>query len=296
MENCPKAPDDIIWVHDYQLMLLPGLLREHLPESRIGFFLHIPFPAYELFRNLTSRKEILHGLLGSDLIGFHTFDYMRHFLNSAYRIMGVDTKLNEISYDNRVVYADTFPMGIAFDKYHNASRMPDVMKYIDEYQSFYGNQKIILSVDRLDYTKGILHRLAAFDKLLEQHPEYKGKVSLLAIVVPSRDTVAQYKELKIRIDEKIGNINGKYSDMNWVPIFYLYRGLPFEQLSALYYLSDIALVTPLRDGMNLVAKEYVAAKKDKTGVLILSEMAGAAIELTDAIIIIPTALTRLRTL
>jgi len=283
-------PDDIIWVHDYQLMLLPGLLRENLPESKIGFFLHIPFPAYELFRNLTSRKEILHGLLGADLIGFHTFDYMRHFLNSAYRIMGVDTKQNEISYDNRVVYTDTFPMGIAFDKYHNAFRTPDVIKYIDEYQKFYGNQKIILSVDRLDYTKGILHRLSAFDMLLDQHPEYKGKVSLLAIVVPSRDTVAQYKELKNRIDEKIGYINGKYSDMNWVPIFYLYRGLPFEPLSALYHLSDIALVTPLRDGMNLVAKEYAAAKNDKPGVLILSEMAGAAIELTDAIIINPNSI------
>lgn len=279
--------NDIIWVHDYHLMLLPGMIRKELPDARIGFFLHIPFPSYELFRSLTHRQDLLEGMLGSDLIGFHTYDYMRHFLSTVYRIMGLESYLNTISYQGREISVDSFPMGIDYNKYNHASELPQVQEYIQQYKTLYGNRKLILSVDRLDYSKGILHRLRAFTKLLDENPEVHGTISLILIVVPSRSQLEQYHKLKVKIDEMIGAINGTYSQMGWIPVHYLYQSLNFDQLTALYYIADIALVTPLRDGMNLVAKEYVAAKKDQPGVLILSEMAGASLELPQALIINP---------
>jgi len=278
---------DILWVHDYHLLILPGMIREKWKNASIGFFLHIPFPSYELFRFLPERKEILRGLLGADLIGFHTYDYMRHFQSTVYRILGYEFKLNEMIIDSRVVRIDSFPMGIKFEKFYHSSENEKVISYIKEFRSTYGNQKFILSVDRLDYSKGILNRLEAFELFLEQDPEYRGQISLLIIVVPSRTNVEQYRKLKNRIDQLIGKINGKYSTIDWVPIFYFFRSFDFEQLCAIYYISEIALVTPLRDGMNLIAKEFIAAKKDTPGVLILSEMAGSAVELRSSIIVNP---------
>ncbi|HQG56990.1 MAG TPA: bifunctional alpha,alpha-trehalose-phosphate synthase (UDP-forming)/trehalose-phosphatase, partial [Bacteroidales bacterium] len=278
---------DILWVHDYHLLILPGMIREKWKNASIGFFLHIPFPSYELFRFLPERKEILRGLLGADLIGFHTYDYMRHFQSTVYRILGYEFKLNEMIIDSRVVRIDSFPMGIKFEKFYHSSENEKVISYIKEFRSTYGNQKFILSVDRLDYSKGILNRLEAFELFLEQNPEYRGQISLLIIVVPSRTNVEQYRKLKNRIDQLIGKINGKYSTIDWVPIFYFFRSFDFEQLCAIYYISEIALVTPLRDGMNLIAKEFIAAKKDTPGVLILSEMAGSAVELRSSIIVNP---------
>ena len=280
-------PGDKVGIQDYQLMLLPGMLRKVYPELCIGYFHHIPFPSYELFRILPERAEILKGLLGADFIAFHTHDYMRHFISAVERVLHIDFKLDEIQIGNRVVRVDALPMGINYELYHNASQNPVVRQAIDRNRTLFGNHKLILSVDRLDYSKGILHRLHGFSSFLEHHPEYHGKVTLAMVIVPSRDHVGSYAELKTKIDEEIGSVNGRYSTMNWTPVCYFYHGFSLEELTAMYYVADIALVTPLRDGMNLVAKEYVASKCDNTGVLILSEMAGAAVEMTDAIQINP---------
>ena len=280
-------PDDKIWVQDYQLMLLPGMLREAMPHLCIGYFHHIPFPSYELFRILPERAEILQGLLGADFIAFHTPDYMRHFISAVQRILRIDFQLDECMLSNRVVRIDALPMGINYDLYHKAISKTTVREAVEKYRKLFGNRKLLLSVDRLDYSKGILHRLQGFAAFLEHHPEYHGKVSLSMVIVPSRDHVGSYAELKTKIDEEIGSINGRYSTMDWTPVCYFYHGFPFEELVALYYVADVAVVTPLRDGMNLVAKEYIAVKDGNPGVLILSEMAGAAVEMTDALLVNP---------
>lgn len=280
-------PDDWVWVQDYQLMLLPEMLRQELPRLHIGYFHHIPFPSYELFRILPERAEILKGLLGADFIAFHTHDYMRHFISAAERVLHMDFSLDETRIGSRIVRVDALPMGINYDLYHNVSQQKNVWKAIERTRLLFGKHKLILSVDRLDYSKGILHRLYGFASFLEHHPEYHGKVTLAMVIVPSRDHVGSYAELKTRIDEEIGSINGRYSTMNWTPVCYFYHGFSFEELAAMYFIADIALVTPLRDGMNLVAKEYIAVKQDNPGVLVLSEMAGAAVELTDALLVNP---------
>ncbi|MFA7180821.1 MAG: bifunctional alpha,alpha-trehalose-phosphate synthase (UDP-forming)/trehalose-phosphatase [Bacteroidales bacterium] len=281
------SPGDIVWVQDYQLMLLPKMLREMFPDISIGYFHHIPFPSYELFRVLPERAEILEGLLGADLVAFHTFEYMRHFISAVERVLDLNFELDQVRLKERIVRIDALPMGINFDLYYNSILNPKVARIADKLKKNYKDHKIILSVDRLDYSKGILNRLKGFARFLENHPEHQGKVSLFMIIVPSRDKVESYAELKTKIDETIGSVNGIYSNMNWTPIHYFYHGFSFEELCAMYYIADIALVTPLRDGMNLVAKEYIACKRDTDGVLILSEMAGASIELIDALIINP---------
>lgn len=280
-------PDDTIWVHDYQLMLLPLLTREKLPDISIGFFLHIPFPSYEVFRLLPWRKQLIEGVMGSDLIGFHTHDDMRHFLSAANRICFVSNRHGELEINNRKVVVDSFPISIDFDKYANSSASPETLKREQKHRFSIGDQKIMLSIDRLDYSKGIPARLNVFDIFLDKYPQWKGEVSLIMVVVPSRDNVDNYKHLKEEVDLLVGRINGKYGSMEWTPIHYFYRSLPLEDLSALYRLADVALVTPMRDGMNLVCKEYVASKLDQTGVLILSEMAGASKELSEALIVNP---------
>ena len=279
--------DDWVWVQDYQLMLLPQLLRERFPSLHIGYFHHIPFPSYELFRILPERSDILKGLLGADFIGFHTYDYVRHFISAVERVLHVDFTLEEARVGNRVVGVDALPMGINYDLYQQASGKKEVKEVIERTRKQFGDNKLILSVDRLDYSKGILHRLDGFSKFLSHHPEYHGKVTLAMVIVPSRDHVDRYAELKNLIDKEIGSINGKYSTMDWTPVCYFYHGFSLEELTAFYYVADVAMVTPLRDGMNLVAKEYVATKKNNPGVLILSEMAGAAVELGDALLINP---------
>ena len=280
--------DDVIWVHDYQLMLLPDMLRRRFKNINIGFFLHIPFPSFEIFRMLPYRKEILQGVMGANLIGFHTYDYVRYFLESVRRILGIDSNLGYIyshKYDEHIVKADIFPIGINFEKFRTPNE--EIEDEIENIKNKIGNSKVILSVDRLDYSKGIMHKLEAFDRFLDKNPKYIGKVILVVLVVPSRTNIEHYRMLKKQIDELIGNINGKRSTFEWFPIYYLYRSLPFEKLLALYRISNIALITPLRDGMNLVAKEFLASKQDNKGVLILSEMAGAAQELGEAVIINP---------
>ncbi|WP_114750984.1 bifunctional alpha,alpha-trehalose-phosphate synthase (UDP-forming)/trehalose-phosphatase [Pleomorphovibrio marinus] len=283
-------PEDTIWVHDYQLLLLPMMLREALPKSTIAFFQHIPFPSYEIIRMLPWRREILEGMVGADLIGFHTYDDMRHFLSAVGRLLGLSNESGYIQADNRLVNVDSFPMGIDYGKFSKAATSKKTLKNIKKFKEQLGDQKLLLTIDRLDYSKGIPQRIKAFDRLLEEHPDFHGKVSMIMVVVPSRAKVKTYQELKEEIDTLVGRINSRFSTLNWVPVHYFYRSFPFDELSAFYAMSDIALVTPLRDGMNLVCKEFVASKTDKKGVLILSEMAGASKELVDALLVNPNNL------
>ena len=283
-------PNDTVWVHDYHLMLLPRLLREKLPDLSIGFFLHTPFPSYDVFRTLptTWRREILEGILGADLIGFHTIDYTQHFLRCILRILGYEHNFGQVLVGGeRTIKVDTFPMGVDYREIRNAAKSDDIQEEGRGLRERLGNRKIILSQDRLDYTKGIKHRLEAYSIFLERHPQWQRKVVLVLSVVPSRLGAEQYEQMKEEIDKLVGSINGKFGTIDWTPIVYRYRFLPYNQLLSLFAISDVALVTPLRDGMNLVAKEYIASKTDQKGVLILSEMTGASRELGEALIINP---------
>lgn len=282
-------PDDTVWVHDYQLMLLPGLLRRKMPGLSIGFFLHIPFPSFEVYRLMPRewRTEILEGILGADLAGFHTHEYTQYFLRCVLRLLGMDHSMGEIIFPDRLIRADTFPMGINFEKFYNARNNKEVNLEKSRLKAVFRSNRIIFSVDRLDYTKGILNRLKGFEKFLEKYPQWHNKVVFVLIVVPSRTGVDQYQQMKKDIDEFVGSINGRFGNMDWMPLIYQYRSISFEYMVALYNLSSVGLITPLRDGMNLVAKEYVASQPPDDGVLILSEMAGAAKELGEALIINP---------
>jgi trehalose 6-phosphate synthase/phosphatase len=282
-------PDDLLWVHDYQLMLVPRLIRNIFPEMAIGFFLHIPFPSFEIFRLLprTWRAELLEGVLGSSLVGFHTHDYARDFLTSVLRTVGYEHQLGSISLRERVVKVDTFPMGIDFERFSQAAAAPGTKSHASELRQKCAGQKIIFSVDRLDYTKGLIDRLRGYELFLKNYPEWHGKVTFVISVAPSRIGVANYDEMKQELERTVGRIGGAYGNVHWSPLIYQYRNLSFDEIVALYSACDVALITPLRDGMNLVAKEFVASRPDQTGVLILSEMAGAAKEMGEALIINP---------
>lgn len=280
-------PGDTIWVQDYHLMLLPAMLREQIPDATIGWFLHIPFPSSEIFRMLPWRREVLEGLLGADLIGFHTYDYARHFLGSCRRLLGTEEQAGRIMSGARQVLVDAFPMGIDYERYRDAARTPAGRAEAERIGVRTGVCKVVLSIDRLDYSKGIPDRLRAFDAFLERYPEWQGRVTLMCVAVPSREGVETYRQLKTEVDELVGSINGRYATIDWTPIRYLYRSLPFDALSGMYGAAEVALVTPLRDGMNLIAKEYLAAHDDEAGVLVLSEMAGAARELGEALQVNP---------
>ena len=282
-------PGDVIWVHDYQLMLLPHLLREALPDAAIGFFLHIPFPSYEIFRLLPSawKRELLKGMLGADLIGFHTHDYVQHFIQSAKMILQIENDYNTVQYKSRMIKTDLFPIGIDYQKFRQAIINDTVARICTALEDRFHDQKIIFSIDRLDYTKGLEYRLDGYETFLIKYPEWREKVVFILNVIPSRDFIPAYIERRKNIEVKVSTINGKYSTLQWQPLNYRYNHLTFEELCALYQTTDVALITPLRDGMNLVAKEYIASCIDK-GVLILSELTGAASELNEAILVNPT--------
>jgi trehalose 6-phosphate synthase/phosphatase len=280
---------DTIWIHDYHLMLLPQMLREKFPESKIGFFLHIPFPTFEVFRLLPGawRQEILRGILGADLIGFHTNDYTQYFLRCAQRILGLEHEMGQIMLEERHVKVETFPMGIDYQAFHKGSQEKEARRERSRLKRELKDRKAILSIDRLDYSKGIINRLEGFELFLEQNPAWHEKVQLIMVVVPSRVGVMHYLETKRQIDELVGKINGRYATLAWTPILYQFKFLSFSELVALYSVAEIGLITPLRDGMNLIAKEFVASKSKEPGVLILSEKAGVAVELGEAISINP---------
>ncbi len=280
-------PGDLVWVHDYHLALVPAMLRARIPGARIGFFLHIPFPSSEVFRIFPWRKSLLWGLLGADLIGFHTLGYMRHFLSSLTHVLGLDTDLDEVLLESRVVRCGAFPMGIDNAAFLRLSASAPVRRESDKLRRAAAGVRMVLGVDRLDYTKGIPRRLAAFERLLESSPEYRGHVQLLQIAAPSREKTPAYASFKRRLDEQVGRINGRFGTPSWTPIRYVYRGYGVERVVAFYRAADVMLVTPLRDGMNLVAKEFVASRDDLDGVLVISEFAGASEELAEAIQINP---------
>ena len=281
-------PGDTLWIHDYQLMLLPELIREKQPDITIGFFLHIPFPSYELFRLLHRRwkEKIISGLLGADLIGFHTHEYVQHFLKSVRMVAGLNHQYRSIPQKGRTVKAELFPLGIDFEKFNKACDA-EIEEQKTIVRNNFNGRKIIFSVDRLDYTKGITHRLLGLERFLELFPEWSERFVFILVVVPSRQIISKYNERRKLIEGQVGRINGKYSSLQWQPIIYRYNNLSFHELSALYQTADIALITPLRDGMNLVAKEFVASRVKQDGVLILSELAGAANEMGEALLVNP---------
>lgn len=278
---------DLVWVHDYHLMLLPRLLREALPNARIGFFLHIPFPSSEVFRILPERRELLEGLLGADLLAFQTHSHLQHFRNSLLRILGRESHIDRIEIGNRAVRLEALPIGIAPEDFTGLLTRRECLDHIAALRGRYQGRQILLAVDRLDYTKGIPERLRTYRRLLEKAPELRGKVGLVQVAVPSRERIFSYDALRREVNELVGEINGTFSTPDWTPVVYIRRGISRAQLAALYSTADVAWVTPLRDGMNLVSKEYVACKTDGDGVLVLSEFAGAAEDLGEAYLVNP---------
>lgn len=280
-------PGDKIWVHDYQLMQVPALVRKANPQLNIGYFHHIPFPSSELFRILYLRKEILLGLLGAEIIGFHTQEYVCHFLTSVKRILGCQTHLDEILFEGRKIKVIAQPLGVDVQMIRKQNDENASSTRIKELVNANSGRKILLGMDRLDYTKGIPERLLGFREFLKKYPQYIGQVNFIQICVPSRTDIQSYRDLKAEVERIIDQINDEFSAPGYTPIQYLYRSFSKEEIIAFYRLADVAVVTPLCDGLNLVSKEYVAARDDEDGVLILSEMAGAAAELGEAIQINP---------
>ncbi len=281
-------PNDLVWIHDYHFLLLPQMLREAVPGLSIGFFLHVPFPSSSVFRVLPKREELLRGVLGADYIAFHTYRYLQNFRTSVLRLLGLTSQMDRIAVGTRTVNLDALPIGIAADDFKLLlTRSDATRKGLLDLKQRFNYRKIILAVDRLDYTKGIPERLRAYKRFLQTSPEWHDKVVLIQIAVPSRERVPNYNRLRKEVDALIGEINGDWSTPNWAPITYVRRSLPQSELAALYASADVALVTPLRDGLNLVAKEFVACKSSGDGVLVLSEFAGAAAEMGEALLVNP---------
>lgn len=273
--------NDLIWIHDYHLTLLPDMLKQANPGLKILFFLHIPFPNYEIFRVLPWNKQILYGLLGGDLLGFQTRADRINFLVCCKELLNarVDFKNSIVFHKERTVNVKNFPISIDFEGFNKLAKRKSADKFLKNIKKIDSNIKLIISVERLDYTKGIKERLLAIERFFTKYPSYKRKVIFLQISVPSRIKISEYITLKKEIDELVGRINGKFADELWYPVHYLYKSIPQPKLAAFYRASDICLVTPLRDGMNLIAKEYVSCKVEENGVLILSKFAGAAEEM-----------------
>ncbi|ORY79408.1 glycosyltransferase family 20-domain-containing protein [Protomyces lactucae-debilis] len=282
---------DVIWVHDYHLMLLPQMLREEMGDSsknvRIGFFLHTPFPSSEIYRILPVREELLRGLLSCDLIGFHTYDYARHFISSCARILKLNTLPNGIECQGRMVHVGTYPIGVDPTRFEEGLAKPKVQQRIKALESKFQGIKLIVGVDRLDYIKGVPQKLHAFEVFLTEHPEWIGKVVLVQVAVPSREDVEEYQNLRAVVNELVGRINGKFGTIEFMPIHFLHRSVSFDELIALYSVSDVCLISSTRDGMNLVSYEYVCTQEHRHGSLILSEFAGAAQSLNGSIIVNP---------
>lgn len=279
-------PGDTIWIHDYQLMRVPALLRARLPDVRIGFFLHIPFPNPEIFFALPRRQWLVEGMLGADLIGFHTRRYRGHFTAALRRLLGIEMKNDAIEYDHRIVKLGYFPMGVDSAAYAKRAANRKVLSEASRLRTD-RDVCLLVGIDRLDYSKGLPRRLLAFERLLTTHPEWLERIRLVQVAVPSREGLAAYQSVRRNVEELVGRINGRFGTHRWTPIRYINRSVSDTVLSALYRAADVLLVTPLRDGMNLVAKEFVASRVDGDGVLVLSEFAGAADELKRALIVNP---------
>lgn len=292
-----STPEDYVWIHDYHLMLVARELRAMGVDRDLGFFLHIPFPPLDVYIRMPWRQQIIEALLEFDLIGFQTPRDLRNFLQCVRHLMPeVDvpddvTSTAEratLGVEGRRVQLGAFPISIDYDDFLSRTVEDSVSEVTARVRMQMPRRKLILGLDRLDYTKGIPDRIRALDLALERYPELRGEVTLLQIVVPSRTGVSKYQNLKKEIDQLVGEVNGKYSEAGWAPIQYIFRRLTPTELLAYYRASDVALVTPLKDGMNLVAKEYCACSLENDGVLILSEFAGAAFEMEgDALLVNP---------
>jgi trehalose 6-phosphate synthase/phosphatase len=284
---------DTVWVHDYQLMLLPQMIKADRPAIRVGFFLHTPFPSYEIFRYLPQRDELVAGLLGADLVGFHTYGYMRHYRSCALRLLGLDAEFASIRHHGRTTHLGVYPIGINAAKFDAQLDSSDHAERREALAANHRGVQIVLSVERMDYTKGILHRLEAIDLFLAQRSQAeRDVVRFIFIGVPSREGVAEYQTLRDEVERQVGRINGKYATLHNSPVLFIHGSVEFADLCAMYELADVCMVTPLIDGMNLVAKEYVACQRNcravgQAGVLVLSEFAGAAVELHRALIVNP---------
>lgn len=282
-------PGDIIWVHDYHLMLLPKMLRDMSLDAKIGFFLHIPFPADETFRILPQREDILRGLLGADLIGMHTYEYTGHYIQSTGRVLGteVEGRTGEVKMRERSVRVEARPLGIDVKAMCNQAYSEEAERYLKQLKRTVGDRQVILGVDRLDYTKGLLLKLRTLERLFERSPRWAERVLYIQLAVPTRERIATYQELKGEVERRVSEINGIHGTPVQQPISYLYQTVSPAELGALYRLSDVCFVSPMRDGLNLVAKEYVACREDGGGVLVLSEFAGAISELGESLRINP---------
>lgn len=277
---------DTVWVHDYHLMLLPEMLKQRMAGLKVGFFLHTPFPPPEVFACQPKRRELLEGLLGADQVGFHTFRYLRNFRSALLRLLGIDSDATHIRREGHATHLGVYPIGINAPKFDQTLDSPEFKNELDILQTAHAGKRIVFSVERMDYTKGIPQRLDAIDLFLESC-EDRENVRFIFISVPSREDVTEYRELREEVEYRVGRLNGKYSTLHNTPIHFIHGTVEFTRLCAMYVLTDIALVTPLADGMNLVAKEFIACKRDRDGVLVLSEFAGAAEELVNATIVNP---------
>lgn len=270
--------DSIVWVHDYHLMLLPEILKKHNPQMKIGWFLHTPFPSSEIYRTLPWGDDVVGSVLAADLLGFHTYDYARHFISSSSRILGVEGTPEGVEYRGHMSRVITCPIGINVERFKEAAASEIVKKEVEELTKTFSGRKVMLGVDRLDMIKGIPQKLLAYEKFLEERPEWRTKVLFVQVAVPTRTDVHEYQKLRAMVNEMVGRINGTYGTVTQMPIHFLNQSLNLPELVALYIVTDVALITSLRDGMNLVSFEYVACQygKDHPGGLILSEFAGAA--------------------
>jgi len=283
------GPGDALWVQDYQLQLVPEMVRSRLgDETTIGFFLHIPFPPIEIFSRLPWRREVVRGLLGADLLGFHTRQGVLNFARAARELGDATGPAHALSVEGRVVRVGTFPISIDPEEHEKLAADLGVRAAAADIRTGLGSPEVVLfGVDRLDYTKGIDQRLAAYETLLRRREDLRGRISLVQVAVPSRERVGEYQAIREVIEQLVGRINGEFGEPGWVPVHYLHRSLTREQLAAYYLAADVMVVTPLRDGMNLVAKEYVSSRVTDSGVLVLSEFAGAAEQLTEALVVNP---------
>jgi trehalose 6-phosphate synthase/phosphatase len=277
----------VVWVHDFQLMLVPELVRGGSPDATIGFFLHVPFPAFEIFRMLPEREDVLRGLLGADLVGFQTYADLHEFRRALLQILGIESRMDRLDVGDRSVRLGVFPIGIVTEEWDALLARDDVQRRVEELKAQHAGRALVLAVDRLDYTKGIPERLLAFRRLLREDRARRGQVSLVQVAIPTRERVPRYQQLRRRVNELVAEINGELGTPDWTPVVHLLRSVARPELAAMYAAADVAWVSSLRDGMNLVAKEYVACQSREPGVLIVSEFAGVAQELGEALRVNP---------
>jgi len=285
LEETEGNSDEAIWIQDYHQMLSPGHIREERPEATIGHFWHIPWPAMEVFRILPWSRELLRGMLGCDLIGFHVQEYVDNFIESADVLLGAEVEGDVVRYNGHETRVEAHPIGIDVDRFKDMAHDPSIEKEAQKFRERLGTKYVVIGIDRLDYTKGIHSRMLAFEQFLEENPEYHGDVSFFQIATPSRTELESYQKIRREVDEVVGRINGRFARESWVPVNYRYRTYTQYELCAFYRAADAALITPLRDGMNVVTQEFITATQD--GVLILSELTGAAYLLPEAVQVNP---------